>query len=149
MKSAAIIMILVLALTSVVLSGEGKDAPIKDDDFSVYPGSVFDVPTPPAVQVNEARPGKNALIDPMFHGAPPQVPHGIDEFLPITGEDNGCIECHRIEKEEGEDAPLLPESHRQDLRGDAAKFRDDIVGSRWVCTACHVPTTDAKPLLGE
>lgn len=136
MRSLIVILVLGLALASGVLSSENEPAPVKPDDFSVYPGSLHAIPTPPAVKENSAMPGGNALLKPMFVGAPPEVPHGIQDFLPITTEDNGCVACHFEEKDPEEDAPLLPESHHGD-------------GRRWICTACHVPRTDAKPLLGD
>lgn len=154
LRTITILGVVALCLTACGDKGDSPLNPggpstagvISDGDLSLYPGSVFDVPIPPAFVENDATPGKNEKITAMFVGGPPQVPHGIQEFLPIDREDNGCIECHLIEKEEGEDAPLLPESHRVDLRADPASDTGATAGARWVCTACHVPMTDAKVL---
>ncbi len=59
----AIISGLVVVLACVIaVGGENEAKPISDGDFSLYPGSVFDVPVPPAFLENEALPGSNALV---------------------------------------------------------------------------------------
>lgn len=143
----AIISGLVVVLACVIaVGGENEAKPISDGDFSLYPGSVFDVPVPPAFLENEALPGSNALVPAMFLDAPPQVPHGMQDFLPIDREDNACLGCHLIEKDADEDAPLLPESHQMDLRAQPPKALKAVAGARWVCSACHVRLTDARVL---
>jgi len=51
-------------------------------------------------------------------------------------------------KKPGEPTPL-PASHYTDLRNAPGKVGDTVTGARWVCTSCHVPQTDAKPLVGN
>jgi cytochrome c-type protein NapB len=41
----------------------------------------------------------------------------------------------------------IPASHYVDLRNAPAVKRAEIAGSRFVCTACHVPQTNAQPLV--
>ena len=121
-------------------------APVSDSDLSLLRGSVFGTPTPDAVSWRSTMPGSNEPVPHLFAGAPPAVPHGIDDFLPITLEENGCLECHLSADEDPDEVPQLPDSHKTDLRGAAGEVGDGVAGSRYVCTLCHVPLTDAQPL---
>ena len=145
-KIVTVLGLVIVLAALVATGGEEKTQPISDADFSLYPGSVFDVPAPAAFTENASQPGSNELIPAMFEGGPPQIPHGIQDYLPIEREENGCLNCHLVEKEEGEDAPLLPETHRIDLRAQPPEDTGATAGARWVCTACHVPLTTAKAL---
>lgn len=120
--------------------------PVSDQDLSLLRGSVFGTPVPDAVKWNDAMPGSNAKVPHLFEGAPPAVPHGIDDFLPITLEENGCLECHFSADEDPEEVPQLPASHLTDLREAPDRVGDGVAGSRYTCVLCHVPLSDAKPL---
>lgn len=144
-----LLALLVLAgviLTQVVISAP-KGTP--DDDIGLAKGSVFEVLNPDAVLPNTSEPGDEPLIAPAFVGFPPPIPHGIEEFLPITLDENQCIDCHAVEeKEEGEPTPI-PGSHFRDLRNAPDELREDLAGARYVCTTCHVTLTRAEPLVGN
>ena len=43
----------------------------------------------------------------------------------------------------------IPARHYADPRNAPTLKRAEIAGSRYVCTACHVPQTDAKPLVAN
>jgi cytochrome c-type protein NapB len=77
------------------------------------------------------------------------ISHGIAEFLPITRSSNLCLDCHGVPgpKKKGEPTPV-PASHFVDFRKAPGKKGEKVAGARWICTACHVPQTDAKPLVG-
>jgi len=106
------------------------------------------VPVPPAVAFNTSSPGERVPAARPYAGAPPTIPHGIADFLPITRDQNACIECHAVEeKVEGEPTPI-PESHHIDLRNDPEKLRPTVSGARYNCITCHASQTDAKPLPG-
>jgi cytochrome c-type protein NapB len=118
--------------------------PVSDRDLSLYPGSVFEVPNPPGFKPNTADPGDNARLARANAAAPPRIPHGVEDFLPITLQANTCLDCHALDA--GFGAPELPASHRTDLRRAPEKVEKAAAGARWQCLACHVPTSDAKPL---
>jgi cytochrome c-type protein NapB len=124
-------------------------APVPDAAIGLSKTSVFDALAPPAVKENDSVPGELPVVPRPYALAPPRIPHGIDAFLPITPKSNACADCHSVtEKEKGQPTPI-PASHYTDLR-DAPHLRGDkVVGARWVCTSCHVPLTDAKPLVGN
>lgn len=117
---------------------------ISDDGLSLYPGSVFEAPQPSGFVPNAKDPGENALLPRPFPQAPPRIPHAIADFEPITLAANACLDCHALDA--GADAPELPASHRTDLRRAPTEVEKTATGARWICTSCHVTTTDAKPL---
>lgn len=118
---------------------------VSDADLSLLRGSVFDTPTPEAVTWVASMPGSNERVPHLFEGAPPAVPHGIDDFLPITRDENGCLECHLSADEDPDEVPQLPDSHKTDLRLAPERVGDEVAGSRTVCVLCHVPLSDATP----
>jgi nitrate reductase (cytochrome), electron transfer subunit len=124
-------------------------APLPDAALGLSKTSVFDAPAPPVVKENDSAPGELPVVPRPYALAPPRIPHGIDAFLPITPKSNACADCHAVaEKEKGQPTPI-PASHYTDLRNAPAKRGDQVVGARWVCTSCHVPLTDAKPLVAN
>lgn len=116
-------------------------ASISDRDLSLYPGSLFDVPDPVAFSWNAASPGDNGRLPRAYPIAPPRIPHAIADFLPLTLRENGCLDCHALDA--GADAPELPASHRTDLRNSPGEVGKTVTGARYLCLACHVPTSDA------
>jgi len=82
-------------------------------------------------------------------GAPPRIPHGIADFLPITAARHPCLECHDRRNAAEVEAVPLPASHYRDLRRAPEVDRETVAGARYVCVSCHVPQTDAPPLVGN
>lgn len=151
------VTLFVLLAGAVALSGargaddtaatETAPSSISDAELSLYPGSVFTVPDPRGFEWNDEDPGETARLARAFPIAPPRVPHQIAEFVPITLRANACLDCHALDA--GADAPELPPSHRTDLRRAPETVGTSVAGARWLCTSCHVPTTDARPLRGN
>lgn len=125
-------------------------AAVKDRDLGLSKTSVFEVPAPPAWKAEGSAPGEKTPPPRIGPQIPPVVPHGVADVLPITREQNGCVDCHAIPgpKKAGEPTPL-PASHFVDLRRTPDRVGDMLAGARWVCTACHVARTDAPPLVGN
>jgi cytochrome c-type protein NapB len=119
-----------------------------DRDLGLAKGSVFEVPSPPAYHAEDSAPGEKPRPPRISRENPPVIPHGIADFLPITREENGCLACHDIPgpKKKGEPTPI-PASHRVDLRRAPGRVGEKVYGARWVCISCHVPRSDAKPLV--
>lgn len=155
-------LVLLLALLGGFLGAQTSDQGIPDRELGLSKASVFDTPAPSAVHENESVPGDLPVMARMFQGAPPSIPHGVADFLPITPSQNLCIDCHFVEPDdldevaEGDPTPL-PISHLTDLRNPAEKSgeegedeeddEEEVVGARWICVTCHVATTDAAPLV--
>jgi cytochrome c-type protein NapB len=123
--------------------------PVKDGDLGLSKGSVFETPAPPAFHEETSAPGEKTPPPPRLGSQiPPVVPHGVADLLPITREQNACVDCHAIAgpKKAGEPTPLPP-SHYVDERNAPGKAGEKVAGARWVCVSCHVPRTDAAPLV--
>jgi cytochrome c-type protein NapB len=111
--------------------------------------SVFAAPAPAPVEGDLGEPGGNPRRPRAWPGQPPQVPHGIRDFLPITRAGNACLDCHTAE-DQGEDGPpALPASHFTDLRNRPGEKRAEAAGARYVCVSCHAPPTRAAPIVGN
>ena len=123
---------------------------IPDSQLGLSKTSVFDVPDPAVYTYTTAEPGGNPREARAYYIAPPVIPHQVADFLPITIEENGCLACHELggPAAEGEPTPLPP-SHATDLRNAPDKVGDELAGARWRCVACHVPKSDAPPLVGN
>ncbi len=123
--------------------------PVADAELGLAKGSVFDVPTPPAVKANESNPGELPLLPRPYVIAPPRVPHGVTDFLPITQKQNACLDCHALkEKKQGDPTPIPP-SHYTDYRNAPDRAGGEVAGARYVCVSCHPARTDAPDLVGN
>ncbi|HMO30704.1 nitrate reductase cytochrome c-type subunit [Enterovirga sp.] len=74
---------------------------------------------------------------------PPVIPHSIEGYQ-LTLNTNRCMDCHKREFTEGSGAPMISVTHFQDRDG---QVLSDVTPRRYFCTACHVPQTDATPLV--
>jgi cytochrome c-type protein NapB len=115
------------------MRGAGVTAPDRAPEVKVYAGKV------PGV-------GQPQLIERTFVGQPPMVPHTVDQYVPLTIEENACLECHITTELRGQKVPKVGESHFSKT----LKRRDGspaVEMSRFQCDTCHVPQVDAKPLV--
>jgi len=122
-------------------------APLSDESLGLAKGSVFDVPTPPAVKANDSAPGELPVLPRAYRIAPPRIPHAVGDFLPITRSQNACLDCHGVkEASKGEPTPI-PSSHYTDSRHAPDRAGSQVVGARHVCVSCHIARTDAPDLV--
>lgn len=157
MKSTVLLGIVSIALVAVgcVSAGGGgtKDVKaaqskaIEDVDMGLSKTSVFDTPTPEPFSYASS----SEALSVTFLGAPPQIPHDIDNYLPLTTANNQCLGCHDQpamigRKAKGMPTPM-PKSHYTDLRRTPNKVGQKLIGSRYVCTQCHAPQADVSPLV--
>lgn len=146
------IRLIVLAVFMLAAVGAAQGAPpdkqaIPDQNLGLSRGSVFDVPSPDPVSENQTGPGEKPSLPRAYPGAPAIIPHGVADALPITREQNLCLGCHLVkEKVKGEPTPV-PRSHFIDLRNNPGRVGEEVAGARYDCMACHVPLTDATPLV--
>ena len=90
--------------------------------------------------------GGQQLIARTFVGQPPLVPHSIDKYVPLTADDNGCLECHVTDELRGQKMPKMSLSHfSATIKESDGSPAVDM--SRFQCDSCHVPQVDAKPLV--
>jgi cytochrome c-type protein NapB len=131
-------------------AARADDAAIDEMNMGLSKTTVFDTPTPVSFEYAGAEPKKSQVLPRAWEGAPPQISHRIDEFLPITADDNQCLECHEIPKYIGKakkGKSPMPRDHYVDLRSSSDEMSDEVAGARFVCTQCHVPQSDAPALV--
>ena len=78
-----------------------------------------------------------------YRQQPPLIPHTIDEYE-IGLEENQCLQCHDWPYNVDLGAPKISETHYVNRDGVAL---DQVSRSRWSCTQCHVPQSNAKELV--
>ena len=125
---------------------------LEADELGLSKTSVFATPEPPAVSYSDKFPGQSTVLPRSFPHAPPQIPHTIDSFKPITAGSNACLGCHnnpamrgkKIEK--GTPTPM-PVSHYTDLRHKPDSVSEQMIAARYVCTQCHVPQANVDTLV--
>jgi len=124
---------------------DGVDIYFRDTDLSAL--SDQDVPSYP-----DADPGDSNTLNRDFPDAPPQIPHNVEDMLPITAADNECISCHHPDNTASEADRPIPKSHferpvmSKTKKGNPMVLvvsgyekSDDLAGARYNCTMCHTP----------
>jgi len=143
------IMMTILVVGSIglghgVLQAEGVVQ--VDDQMGLSKTSVFDDPSPDAFDYPQTQPALPRAWD----GAPPQIPHNIEDYLPINAQKNMCTNCHdkpaRIGKKKIKGIPTpMPESHY--VKAEDGKLARS--GARYFCNQCHTPQAEVKDLVGN
>ncbi len=142
-----------MAASSLITAASAYAAtPVQTNSMGLSKTSVFDVPTPVVYHYTDKAPGQSKLLPRAYLGAPPQVPHAVADFLPITQDSNMCIACHAQPDQWGKKpvagvATAIPPTHYTDLRNAPGKVTDHLINARYNCNQCHVPQTDAPPLV--
>lgn len=124
-------------------------AGVPDSEIGLAPGTAFEQPPQAPIAFNRIDPGESEIQPRPNEAFPPVIPHSITDLEAITLDENSCLECHGAAVAEDTGAVPVPASHRVDLRRSPHKEGDDVVGSRWVCTSCHVAQTETQPLVGN
>ncbi len=76
---------------------------------------------------------------------PPLIPHAVRDYQ-IDLNINKCLTCHDRKNTEGSQAPMISVTHFQDRDGQTL---GTVSPRRYFCIQCHVPQTDAKPIVGN
>jgi cytochrome c-type protein NapB len=76
---------------------------------------------------------------------PPLIPHSIRGYQ-ITKNFNKCMDCHAWSKSKDTGATRVSQTHFKDASG---RELANITPGRYFCLTCHVPQTDAKPLVAN
>ena len=74
---------------------------------------------------------------------PPLVPHKIDGYE-VTINFNKCMDCHSWTRYRETGATKVSITHFKDREGTELS---NISPRRYFCLQCHVPQTDARPLV--
>jgi cytochrome c-type protein NapB len=105
--------------------------------------------SPPTVPVAQP-PVARAVTDDIrrarnYPEQPPIIPHAIEGYQ-ITLHVNQCLTCHGRQYIESSGAPMISVTHFMDRDGQVLA---DVTPRRYFCTTCHVPQTDARPLVAN
>lgn len=143
-QSAAIIGIVAIFATACATS----PAPVADNEIGLSKTSVFNDPAPSAFDYPATEPSAATALPRAWNSAPPQIPHKIDIFVPITASKNFCVTCHDkpslIGKKMKGIPTSMPESHYDTVEGKLARNN-----GRYVCTQCHAPQANVGELVGN
>jgi cytochrome c-type protein NapB len=74
---------------------------------------------------------------------PPVIPHAIRDYQ-IDLNSNRCMTCHTRQYTEASQAPMISITHYIDREGQVLAT---VSPRRYFCTQCHVPQTNAKPMV--
>ena len=74
---------------------------------------------------------------------PPLIPHAIEGYA-LDLNANKCMSCHARRFTEQSQAPMISVTHYQDREGNTL---GGLAPRRYACLACHVPQTEARPLV--
>ena len=86
-----------------------------------------------------------AAIPRDFVQQPPLIPHAIKGYN-ITKNFNKCFDCHAPARAPQYNATKVPASHFKTREGQELA---NISPRRYFCNQCHVPQSDAKPLVNN
>lgn len=74
---------------------------------------------------------------------PPLIPHTIEGYQ-IDKNSNKCLSCHSRTAIEVSQAPMVSITHFMNRDN---QFLASVTPRRYFCNQCHVPQTDARPLV--
>lgn len=125
---------------------------ITDKSLGLSKTSVFETPDPVVTKYSGKSPGGNELYPRAYADAPPQIPHDVESFKPITAKNNACVGCHHNPAMRGKEISKgmptpISASHYTDLRHKPDTVEEQLIGARYVCTQCHVPQADVTALV--
>lgn len=138
-----------LALALPFFSGTlpAADA-IRAEGIGLSRTGVFDDPDPEVFAYRDAEPERAGTLPRAYQGAPPQVPHRVDRFLPLTMAQNECLRCHDKPKMIGKKLKGLPtpmpRSHYAEKEGQPVR-----ANGRHVCVQCHTPQAEVRDLISN
>jgi len=98
-----------------------------------------EVPAPQLARPETDRPRRMRA----YPEQPPTVPHDIGGYE-LSNNFNKCLTCHKRTYTPQSGAPMVSVTHYQDRDG---QMLADVSRRRYFCTQCHVPQTDARPLV--
>ncbi|MCL4136022.1 UNVERIFIED_CONTAM: hypothetical protein GTU68_002581 [Idotea baltica] len=76
---------------------------------------------------------------------PPLIPHSIRHYE-ISLNANKCLSCHSWKNSKESGATKISVTHYQNRD---SKVLSDVSPRRYFCVQCHVPQSNAKPLVGN
>ncbi len=139
--------VVVLSLALLVAVAFADDKPVSDEELGIRKTTLMtEELVVPASSDKLPNAGDSETIDRSFENCPPNIPHAIADFVPITLDDNQCIECHLPDVAEDFGATSVPASHMYDIRTQQ-ETGSQLNGAMYSCMLCHAAMTDADPVI--
>lgn len=151
MKIKFLLVSTLLAAVAIAGCQTTGGGPRDQASMGIGQDAIYNEAIPTAYAFPETKAGKADLIARSYHTAPPMVPHTIEEYLPITAEENECMDCHDWYDKIGDDYVKgkrkfpMPKSHYGGFAGKG--IRDEVSGARYTCNQCHAAVSNAQPLV--
>jgi cytochrome c-type protein NapB len=120
---------------------------VADDDLSYRNAPLAADSGTPGARVTAADPGESTPVPRSFENAPPVIPHNTEGLLPITVDENTCLECHAPENAEAAEATSVPASHLYDIRRGTPLT--SVNPANYNCDLCHAVQNDVDELVGN
>jgi cytochrome c-type protein NapB len=133
MRATILVVTILSALAAVALAA---DAP-----RLTGPTPALESPVAPPLARPLNTEGRRAMRN--YPEQPPVIPHAIEGYQ-LSLATNRCLTCHRRQYTEASGAPMISVTHYMDRDG---QMLADVAPRRYFCTQCHVPQTDAQPLV--
>lgn len=128
------------------LTAVGADAPAGEaNPTTVQSLRGRDVEAPDADPGNYRQERDRPPIPREYVQQPPLIPH-VTEGYQITANFNKCMDCHSWTRYKETGATKVSLTHFKNREGQELS---NISPRRYFCTQCHVPQTDARPLVGN
>ncbi|MBW2395677.1 MAG: nitrate reductase cytochrome c-type subunit [Deltaproteobacteria bacterium] len=106
--------------------------------------------------------GESKKLGRSFPDAPPQVPHAVENMLPIFSDENECLDCHHPENAISKKDVPIPKTHFKRAVMSAGGTKDSMVwvvkgyeestdldGARYNCNMCHVARSGNAKVIGS
>jgi nitrate reductase (cytochrome), electron transfer subunit len=140
MRPTAIIKTLLTPLLAALLAA----APLglhAEDTVQSLRGA--DVQAPDAETVTPKLIVDRAPVKRNYAQQPPVIPHEVDDYK-ITNTSNRCLDCHSWSDAEEGGPTKVSRTHFKDQ---SSTDDANLSQRRHFCIQCHVPQTDAKPVV--
>jgi nitrate reductase (cytochrome), electron transfer subunit len=133
-------MVAVLALFAVVAADEVRDPSAPD---GLRPGGTVSQTLPAPPMAGQSRESGREVLN--YPEQPPVIPHNIRDYQ-VDARSNRCLTCHSRSEAVEAGAPMVSITHFMDRNKQVLAA---VSPDRYFCTQCHVPQTDASPLVGN
>lgn len=131
---------------SIALLGGTVSADVQKDASSpdgLRPGGTVSQTLPGAPIAGEPRHAGREVRN--YPEQPPVIPHTIRDYQ-VDMRSNQCLNCHSRESAIRAGAPMVSITHFMDRHKQVLAA---VSPDRYFCTQCHVPQTDAEPLVNS
>ncbi len=132
--------VVALAILGMGVADERRDASAPD---GLRPGGTVGQSLPAPSMAGQSRESGREVLN--YPEQPPVIPHNIRDYQ-LDLRSNRCLTCHSRENAVDAGAPMVSITHFMDRDKQVLAA---VSPDRYFCIQCHVPQTDASPLVGN